>query len=91
MMKKYFIIWGFVVATFGCHNKEQVDLLVYNALIYTVDNQFSKAETFAVKDGRFVAVGGTAEICARYTSDNELDMQGAPVYPGFHDAHCHFT
>ena len=79
------------MAMFGCHNKEQVDLLVYNALIYTVDNQFSKAEAFAVKDGRFVAVGGTSEICARYTSDKELDMQGAPVYPGFHDAHCHFT
>ena len=76
---------------FGCSNKEQVDLLVYDALIYTVDDHFAKAEAFVVKDGRFVAIGNTADIRARYASDKELDMQGSPVYPGFHDAHCHFT
>ena len=88
-MKKYIFLWVCAMAMFSCSSKEQVDLLVYSAQIYTVDNHFSKAEAFAVKDGRFVAVGSTAHIRARYTSDNELDMQGAPVYPGFHDAHCH--
>jgi predicted amidohydrolase YtcJ len=63
---------------------------VYNALIYTVDEHFSKAESFVVKDGRFVEAGSTASMRARYASDREIDMQGAPVYPGFHDAHCHF-
>ena len=75
----------------SCSRKEQVDLLVYHARIYTVDEHFSIAEAFAVKDGRFVAVGSSESICARYTSDKKLDMQGAPVYPGFHDAHCHFV
>jgi predicted amidohydrolase YtcJ len=90
-MKKWICIGGLVMAMFGCSNKEQVDLLVYNALVYTVDSQFSQAEAFAVKNGRFVAVGSTAEIQARYSSAKKKDMQGAPVYPGFHDAHCHFT
>ena len=90
-MKKYILTGGLIMAIIGCSKKEQADMLVYDALIYTVDAQFSKAEAFAVKDGRFVAVGSTAEIRARYTSDKEVDMQGAPVYPGFHDAHCHFT
>ena len=88
-MKKYIIIY--VMAMFGCNIKEQVDLLIYNAQIYTVDEHFSIAEAFAVKDGRFVAVGSTTEIRARYSSRQELDMQGAPVYPGFNDAHCHFV
>jgi predicted amidohydrolase YtcJ len=80
-----------MMAMVGCNTKEQVDLLVYHARIYTVDEHFSKAEAFAVKDGRFVAAGSTVDIRARYTSVQEVDMEGAPVYPGFHDAHCHFA
>ena len=90
-MNKYILLWGCIMAVFGCNNKEQVDLLVYNANIYTVDDNFSQAEAFAVRDGRFVAVGSTADICAKYTSEQKLDMQRAPIYPGFHDAHCHFV
>jgi predicted amidohydrolase YtcJ len=91
-MKKIFIVWMLLVCLViaGCSMKEQVDLVVYNALIYTVDDGFTKAEAFAVDDGRFVAVGSTAGIRAKDASDRELDMQGAPVYRGFHDAHCHF-
>jgi predicted amidohydrolase YtcJ len=72
-------------------SKEQVDLIVYNAQIYTVDQDFSIAEAFAVKDGRFVAVGNTDDISSCYSSGTELDMKGKPLYPGFHDAHCHFV
>ena len=84
-------LWIFIMTMFGCKTKEQVDLLIYSAQIYTVDDDFSIAESFAVKNGRFVAVGSTDEIRSRYTSNNELDMKGALVYPGFHDAHCHFS
>jgi len=91
MIKKYTFLLGCVMTLFGCNTKKEVDLLVYNAQIYTVDSQFSKAQAFAVKDGRFVAVGTTDDILARYTSDRQVDMQGAPLYPGFHDAHCHFV
>jgi len=90
-MKRIFLFGVLSWAMLGCNDKIQVDLLVYNALIYTVDEHFSNAEAFAVKDGRFVAVGSTTDVRARYVSDRELDMQGAPVYPGFHDAHCHFV
>ncbi|MCL2727374.1 MAG: amidohydrolase, partial [Bacteroidales bacterium] len=75
----------------GCPTKQEVDLLVYNAQVYTVDNNFSQAQAFAIKEGRFVAVGTTDYIRAVYTSVHEIDMQGAPIYPGFHDAHCHFV
>ena len=33
------------------------DLVVFNAKVYTVDSHMPKAEAFAVKAGRFVAVG----------------------------------
>ena len=44
--------------------RETVDLLVTNATVYTVDSTFSKAESFVVKDGKFVAVGTAADLKA---------------------------
>jgi len=79
------------MAIVGCSKVEQVDLLVFNAHVYTVDGHFSRAEAFAVREGRFVAVGSTEEIRRRYISDNKIDMGGAALYPGFHDAHSHFV
>ena len=68
----------------------KVDLIVSNATVYTVDDAFSVAESFAVKDGRFVAVGSVKEIESKYISDQVLDLKGKIIYPGFNDAHCHF-
>lgn len=65
------------------------DFVVYNAKVYTVDKDFSVATAIAVKDGKFIAVGGD-EIRARYSSVAELDANGLPIYPGLIDAHCHF-
>ena len=70
--------------------RESVDLLVTNATVYTVDSTFSKAEAFAVKDGRFVAVGPAAKLKAKYQAAKEVDAGGKFIYPGFYDAHCHF-
>ena len=42
----------------------EVDLVVFNARVYTVDAKMPKAEAFAVKAGRFTAVGSTAEMRA---------------------------
>jgi predicted amidohydrolase YtcJ len=75
----------------GCQAKrEAVDLLVTNATVYTVDSAFSQAQAFAVRDGKFVAVGRTAELQSRYQAAQEVDAQGKFIYPGFYDAHCHF-
>ena len=38
------------------------DLVVFNAKVYTVDSAAPKAEAFAVKNGRFTAIGTSAEI-----------------------------
>src|SRR5258708_11199920 len=38
------------------------DLVVLNARIYTMDSTRPKAQAFAVKDGRFVALGSTHDI-----------------------------
>ena len=38
------------------------DLVVFNAKVYTVDSRLPKAEAFAIKANRFLAVGTTAEM-----------------------------
>ncbi len=70
--------------------KEKVDLILTHGLVYTVDSVFSTAQAFAVKGGRFIAVGSNEQILKAYTSEHILDAGGAPVYPGFNDGHCHF-
>ncbi|WP_299459148.1 amidohydrolase [uncultured Microscilla sp.] len=69
---------------------KEVDLIVHNAKVYTVDSTFSQAEAFAVKNGQFVAVGSSKDILTKYTAKKKIDLQKKPVYPGFFDAHCHF-
>ena len=80
---------GLGLASCGAQH-EAVDLLVTNATVYTVDSTFSKAQAFAVRDGRFVAVGTTADLQSRYQASQTVDAQGQFIYPGFYDAHCHF-
>lgn len=71
--------------------KTSVDLIVHNAKVYTVDNQFSKAQAFAVKDGKFVAIDSDKNILKHYSAYQTLDAQGQSIYPGFIDGHCHFV
>ena len=75
----------------SCNQKTPVDLIVHNAVVYTVDDDFTKAQAFAVKDGKFVAVGDEETIMNQYAAMETIDAQGDAVYPGFMDGHCHFT
>lgn len=76
---------------FACQkDKLQADLIVTNANIYTVDEDFNKAESFAVKDGKIIAVGSTSEINEAYKAIDTLNANGKTILPGFIDAHCHF-
>ena len=68
---------------------EQVDLIVYNAEVYTVDDTNTKVTSFAVKDGKFIYVGDDS-VTSKYSSPNIINAEGLPVYPGFIDSHAHF-
>jgi predicted amidohydrolase YtcJ len=66
------------------------DLVVVNAKIYTVDARLPRAEAFAIKGGRFQAVGSNADIrnLAR-RSTPVFDAQQMTIVPGFIDCHNH--
>jgi predicted amidohydrolase YtcJ len=69
---------------------EEVDMIVHNARIYTVNANFDMAEAMAIKDGKIIAIGAEREILNKYTSNRMVDCGKRCVYPGFIDAHCHF-
>jgi len=68
---------------------ESVDLIVHNAKIYSADELDNRYSSFAVKEGKFVYVGGD-EILSNFSSANIINAQELPVYPGFIDSHAHF-
>src|SRR5215471_7102246 len=67
-----------------------VDLVVFNARVYTVDPQMPKAEAFAVKAGRFAAVGTSAEMRSLIGKNTQtFDARQMTIVPGFIDCHNH--
>lgn len=73
-----------------CTSNTEVDLIVYNAKIYSVDSTFSIKEAFAVKNGIFIDIGSSKDILRRYKAKETIDANLSPVYPGFYDAHAHY-
>ena len=74
----------------SCTSNKQVDLIVYNAKVYTVDSTFSVGEAFAVNNGLFIEIGTSDDLLKRYDAAEKIDAKGKPVYPGLYDAHAHF-
>jgi hypothetical protein len=69
---------------------QDADLVVFNAKVYTVDSQMPKAEAFAIKAGRFAAVGTTADMKALIGKGTQtIDAKQMTVVPGFIDCHNH--
>src|SRR5947207_11496466 len=66
------------------------DLVVINAKVYTVDAATPRAEAFAVKNGRFTAVGSTADLKGLVGRNTQTyDAKQMTIVPGFTDCHNH--
>ena len=79
----------YITTLFFLSCQKDVDMIVYNAKVYTVNENFEVASSFAVKNGKFYDIGGD-EILTKYHSKNILNLDGKVVLPGLIDAHCHF-
>lgn len=66
------------------------ELIVFNAKVYTMDARVPVAEAFAIKGGRFVAIGKSADIRGLAGKGTQLfDAKQMTVVPGFIDCHNH--
>jgi hypothetical protein len=68
------------------------DTIYINGNVITVDPSKPYAEAFAVTNGRFSAIGSTAEMRRLATPATKIvDLKGMTVTPGFNDVHLHPT
>lgn len=92
-MKYFKSFWFFLtccILFYSCGaEKQKVDLIVYDATIYTMNQDSSKYSCMAVANGRIVDIGNE-EILKKYSAKEELKLTGKFIYPGFIDAHSHF-
>lgn len=66
------------------------DLVVRNARVYTVEPASPTAQSFAVRNGRIIAVGTNDAISGLIGKGAEVyDAHGLTVVPGFIDCHLH--
>ncbi len=69
---------------------QEADTVYVNGIVHTVDEAFSKASAFAVKDGEFIYVGDDAGARSHVGPLTfVVDLAGKTVIPGLHDAHLH--
>lgn len=87
-MKKIYTLLIIFLAFISCNNFT-ADLIIHNAKVYTVNEDFEVVSAVVVKDGKIIDVGAE-DLVAKYNAAAVLDLKGLPVYPGLIDAHCHF-
>ena len=64
----------------------EADLLLVNANVVTMDPGRPRAGAVAVRGGR---VAGVYDGAPDVSAEDVVDLKGATVTPGFHDAHNH--
>ena len=68
-----------------------VDILLYHAIILTMDEEMHQYEpgALAVRKDSIVAVGPEAEVRKDYAAVQEVDCEGRVLMPGLVNAHTH--
>lgn len=89
-MKNQIYIFFLIIIISSCTSIKEVDLIVHNGHIYSVDSSFSTYEAMAIKEGKIVGLGSNEHINKYYWANEKLDLNEGYVYPGFIDAHSHF-
>ena len=67
---------------------EDIDLILLNGNIYTVNEKQPRAEAIAVKAGRISFVGSNDDA-KKFHAARVVDLASKTVVPGLTDSHCH--
>ena len=93
MMRALVAVSAVSLLVAGCSRppaEPPADLVLTGGVIHTFDTARSRAEAIAIRDGRIVAVGTTADVQRLAgPGTRTVDLAGRLVLPAFHDAHVH--
>ncbi len=82
----------FAVLFISCETTDEADLILTNAMIWTVDEENPEAESVAISGNKILAVGSEEYTRQYQASGTQIkDLGGAFVLPGFNDNHVHFA
>jgi predicted amidohydrolase YtcJ len=74
----------------GQQQAEEADIVYKNGFVYTVDSVRSRAQAFAVGDGKFLKIGTNDDMKVVTGPDTKVvDLKGKMVMPGLVDTHIH--
>jgi predicted amidohydrolase YtcJ len=90
LMKKI-ALYTCLLFAMACNSQKDADLIIVGKNVYTVDNTFSTTVAIAIKDGKIIETGSKEQVLKQYKSKEIIDAGDKFVYPGFIDAHCHFS
>ncbi|SFQ07287.1 amidohydrolase [Salibacterium halotolerans] len=61
----------------------------FNGTIYTMTAENKTVDAVYTENGRVADTGSVSKLRQDYAPDEEMDLQGASMYPGFQDSHLH--
>jgi predicted amidohydrolase YtcJ len=88
-MKFRLIVLGILFVFTSCLSKVEVDTIVFNGQIYSLDSLNTSYTAMVIDQGRIVTLG-TDDLKNRFLAKQLVDLEGKAVVPGFIDAHSHF-
>ncbi len=89
MKATYFFLLLSIGILFSCQSPSS-DILFVNGGVYPMTAVEHKAEALAIRDGKIVFVGTSAEAEAyKATAGEIVDLEGKALFPSFTDGHIH--
>ena len=95
VLKKIAIYTFLLLLLSNCQSPKplpEIDLILHNGSIYTVDSSRTIVAAIAVRKDRIYQLGNNEEILALKGQDTKvIDLEGGFVMPGFIEGHGHFS
>lgn len=88
-MKNFLFLASLMLFLSSCFKGQEVDVIVHNAAIHSMNEGLEVYQAMAIKDGKIIEIGPERKILNQYRAEETIDAQGRDVYPGLIDAHGH--
>ena len=82
---------------FGCTlwfcmkvHAQKAESIIFNATVYTLDDDRQRAEAIAIENGKIIKVGSSKEVLKlKQKTTRMIDAKGRCLIPGIFDSHLH--